>query len=244
VFQRAWFHVSAEDGREAAHVAGLVQRFATVRIVCGPSASALGPLEPPRFAGAILVVATSEGALARASALRQGAPSLPMLALLPELRAECVDALQALGVEVASARAHPASVIAFVQRALAVHFAGSPRVAGVVRQLAAERGLTPRELQLLVYALGDEPRARIRRRLGISENTLKSEVRGLIRKCGARNSDALAKHVLRNALCLPAGGDEASERAPVPARAGERPAPARLSTRASLARPYAAQESA
>jgi DNA-binding CsgD family transcriptional regulator len=84
-------------------------------------------------------------------------------------------------------------------------------VSEAVRGLAARQKLTPRELQLLVYALGDEPRARVRRRLGISENTLKTEIRGLIRKCGARNADALAKQVLREALGLPAGANEDTE---------------------------------
>jgi DNA-binding CsgD family transcriptional regulator len=70
----------------------------------------------------------------------------------------------------------------------------------MVTFVAETRGLTGREVQLLSYCLADEPRARVRRRLGISENTLKTQVKALLRKCGERNVDALAKNVLRAAL--------------------------------------------
>jgi DNA-binding CsgD family transcriptional regulator len=91
----------------------------------------------------------------------------------------------------------------FVQRALTHNFVPSDRVARIIARMAESRRLTAREVQLLGYCLGDEPRARVRRRLGITENTLKTQVRGLLRKCGERNLDALAKNVLRSALVLP-----------------------------------------
>jgi hypothetical protein len=45
----------------------------------------------------------------------------------------------------------------------------------------------------------------VRKRLGISENTLKCQVKGLLRKCGERNMDALAKNILRTALLSDGG---------------------------------------
>lgn len=236
MFQRAWFHVAADDEHEAARVAGVLQRFATVRIVIAGSARPHIP-DPARFAGAVALGSSAELARDAALALKGAHPHLPVLALLSSADPGVLDPLQAAGVEACSASAGPPSLVAFVQRALGVHFAGSPRVGAVMRALCDERRLTPREVQLLAYALGDESRARIRRRLGISENTLKTEVRGLIRKCGARNADALAKALLRTALNLPAGADEHALATPFAPFAG-------LSTRASPARPYAARESA
>ncbi len=67
------------------------------------------------------------------------------------------------------------------------------------------RNLTSREVQLMAYALGDEPRKQVMRRLGITENTLKTQVRALLRKCGERSMDGLAKNVLRQALIEGAG---------------------------------------
>jgi DNA-binding NarL/FixJ family response regulator len=248
VFQRAWFHVSADDERAASSVAGHIQRFATVRIVLSSRAPAL--TDTARFAGAICL--GSEPSLARDEALllKRAHPRMPVLAMLGDTGAPLLDPLQAAGVEVCTAGAGPASLVSFVQRALGLHFSGSPRVAAVVRALAEERKLTPRELSLLAYALGDESRARVRRRLGVSENTLKTEVRGLIRKCGARNTDALAKALLRTALGLANGAEEhpfATPFAPLGHAAAEASAHVSepgLSTRASPARPYAARESA
>jgi hypothetical protein len=93
------------------------------------------------------------------------------------------------------------------------------------------------------YCLGDEPRARVRRRLGITENTLKSQIRGLLRKCGERNLDALAKNLLRNALVAP--GSEHSTAFEVPpevANPGDitRPAMSMVAMRAQLAASAAA----
>jgi DNA-binding NarL/FixJ family response regulator len=209
MFQRAWIHVAASTPEDAARIACPIQRYATVRIVCEPRPAVA--LSTPRFAGAIVVLDGCPASVAGVIALRRASPRLAILALLREPSPALLDPLQAEGVEVASADAPAHCLVAFVQRALASNFAGTPRVSEAVRGLAARQKLTPRELQLLVYALGDEPRARVRRRLGISENTLKTEIRGLIRKCGARNADALAKQVLREALGLPAGANEDTE---------------------------------
>ena len=62
--------------------------------------------------------------------------------------------------------------------------------------------LTPREVQIISFSLGNEPRIRMRKRLGISENTLKSQIKGLLRKCNERNVDSLAKNILRAALLV------------------------------------------
>lgn len=245
MFQRAWFHVSGDDERAASSAAGHIQRFATVRIVL--SSAVPGLPDPARFAGAVCLGEGPERTRDQALAIRRAHPGLPVLAMLAQLGPAVVDSLQAAGVEVCSAGAGPASLVAFVQRALGLHFSGSPRVAAVTRALAEERRLSPRELVLLAYALGDEPRARVRRRLGISENTLKTELRGLIRKCGARSTDALAKGLLRTALGLAQGADERPFATPfAPLVTAARPAAlaAELSRAASPARPYAAQESA
>ena len=63
-------------------------------------------------------------------------------------------------------------------------------VARVVSELAQARALSAREVQILTYCLGNEPRKRVRRRLGIAENTLKTQIRSLLRKCDERSVDA------------------------------------------------------
>ena len=64
-----------------------------------------------------------------------------------------------------------------------------------------ESGSNPgREVQLIGFALQHVPRAQMRNELGITENTLKTQIKGLLRKCGERSLDALAKNILRAAL--------------------------------------------
>lgn len=98
---------------------------------------------------------------------------------------------------------HLPGLVSFTQRALSASFLPHDAVARQVAQLAQRQKLTTREVQILIYALGDDPRARVRQRLGIEENTLKTQIRSLLRKCEERNLDALAKNVLRGALVAP-----------------------------------------
>lgn len=156
----------------------------------------LGQLE--RYAGVLAEV--GPGFDAWCARLRVASPCLPILAIVRTLDARLFASLQARSIEVAVLPLHTPQLVAFVQRSLANAFLPSDRVGRMVSFVAETRGLTGREVQLLSYCLADEPRARVRRRLGISENTLKTQVKALLRKCGERNVDALAKNVLRAAL--------------------------------------------
>jgi DNA-binding NarL/FixJ family response regulator len=132
--------------------------------------------------------------------LRLRAPTLPVLVALKASDPVAVNRLQALNVETVILPVPEPNLVGFVQRAFATGFLPDDRVARMIAHVAAERFLTAREVQLLAFSLGNEPRERVRRRLGIEENTLKTQIRGLLRKCGERNLDALAKNVLRAAL--------------------------------------------
>jgi DNA-binding NarL/FixJ family response regulator len=148
------------------------------------------------------VVQLEHGALEKLERARRLAPHLPILALLEETDAALINALQQRGAEVAVLPVHAPNLVSFAQRSLSASFLPHDRVARTVAQLAASQRLTAREVQILTYSLGNEPRARVRRRLGIGENTLKTQVRTLLRKCNERSVDALAKNVLRAALLM------------------------------------------
>lgn len=201
MFQRGWFHVDVSLRAPLEQVLGVVRQYAPARVQ-PLSEQVLSELaQHGRFAGLIVEVQPETSAwLARA--LDQ-VPSLPTLALLPSAERTAINTLQARGVAAAVLPLSLPMLVSFVQRALTHNFVPSERVARTIARLAESRRLTAREVQLLDYCLGDEPRARVRRRLGISENTLKTQIRGLLRKCGERNLDALAKNVLRSALAVP-----------------------------------------
>ncbi len=220
MFQRGWFHVDVARRELLPELLRMAMQYGPTR-VAPLSAQALGELaQNGRFAG-LIVELTPESSpwLERVLA---NVPGLPVLVLLePHMRAE-IDRLQARGASTAFIPLQSANVVSFVQRALANSFLPCERVARTISRLAEAHALTAREVQLLSFCMGDEPRARVRRRLGITENTLKTQVRGLLRKVGERNLDALAKNVLKSALLTPGaalpddGGEVTQPLAPLP----------------------------
>ncbi|HEY6877807.1 MAG TPA: hypothetical protein VI299_07295 [Polyangiales bacterium] len=198
MFQRGWFHVDVKQADLIAEFAPVVRQYGPTR--CAPlNAQVIEELaQPGRFAGAIIQVHPEN--LDQLETLLARMPALPVLALLGPAQRALHNQLTARGVTCAVFPLQSAVIVNFVQRALSHNFVPNARVASTIAQLAETRALTAREVQLVSYCLGDEPRARVRRRLGITENTLKSQIRGLLRKCGERNLDSLAKNVLRTSL--------------------------------------------
>ncbi len=198
MFHRGWFLVSVGCPMLSQQVTRVVSAYGVAS--CHP----LGPktleqlASAPRWAGCI--VDTSSSNLSFIAALRLRAPTLPVLVALAPHELASINRLHGLSVEIVAKPVPEPNLVGFVQRAFAAGFLPDDRIARMIAHLAAERDLTAREVQLLAFSLGNEPRDRVRRRLGILENTLKTQIRGLLRKCGERSVDALAKNVLRAAL--------------------------------------------
>ena len=201
MFQRGWFHIDVAR-RELLHeLLEVVRAYGPARVQPLSERGLLELAEPGRFAG--LIVDLEPARYPDFARTLARLPGLPVLVLLHAPDATLINLLQAHGASVAVAPLAQANIVSFVQRALTHNFVPSERVASIIAHLAATRRLTAREVQLLDYCLADEPRERVRRRLGITENTLKTQIRGLLRKCGERNLDALAKNVLRSTLAPP-----------------------------------------
>ncbi len=205
MFQRGWFLIDVSEEHLAAELVEVVQRYGVARALRADERDRGGGLltEPGRVAGIIVEARGPNESFLQG--LREACPSTPMLALCQpseDLRAQwqLINTAQRLGIEVAHLPVQVPNVVSFVQRALSAAFLPHEGVARVVSELARARGLTAREVQILTYCLGNETRKRVRRRLGIAENTLKTQVRSLLRKCDERSVDALAKNVLRAAL--------------------------------------------
>lgn len=193
MFHRGWFHVAVEDAWLREQVCNIVASYGTARVTTGDRI-----IDHARYAGAIAEWGPGFDDWLRT--LRAASPTLPALVFIPAQQLFRMNELHARSVEVALQPLHIGQLMAFVQRSLAHSCLPHDGVARMVAHVASARGLTSREVQLLSFCLADEPRARIRRRLGISENTLKTQVKALLRKCNERNVDALAKNVLRAAL--------------------------------------------
>jgi len=173
---------------------------------------------PGRAAGAVVEldcqVALRAPVYAALEALRARHPLLPLLALVHPHAACDWSRLSALDVECAQQPVSRPLLHRFAQRALAFGALPDEAVAHWVSYLARQRGLTAREVQLLTFALQHVPRAEMRRVLGITENTLKTQIRALLRKCGEPSLDALAKNTLRVALLSARPGARDVYRAP------------------------------
>lgn len=208
-FQRGFFLLVVRDDSLAHSLSEPVQRYSIVRRArCFRDAV---PMLAPhnRWSGVLVDLDGFDADPVFAMrCLREASPLVPVLALASHVDASLVNGLHANRGELVLKPVGDANVISFVQRALVSGWLPDERVAAWVAQLARARGLTPREVQLVAYALGNESRQKVIRRLGITENTLKTQVRSLLRKCNARSMDGLAKSVLRDALVFEAAPQE------------------------------------
>jgi DNA-binding CsgD family transcriptional regulator len=210
MFQRGWFLVDVQDTVLLRDLCRVVQRYGVARAVPADGGGQCAELlsEAGRVAG--VFVQLDDVQAGRASDWRQRVPMLPILALARGLDRGVHNRLQEQGIEVAMLPVQAPSIVSFSQRALSASFLPHDGVSRVVAHLAVTRHLTAREVQILASSLANEPRNRVRRRLGVAENTLKTQIRGLLRKCEERSVDALAKNVLRAALLSRAGHGAAS----------------------------------
>jgi DNA-binding NarL/FixJ family response regulator len=199
MFHRGWFWLHTGSSVLEEHVVGITRHYGVLRTGTLDEASAEIARDPRRWAGLITQVS---GHVFAIEALRRRAPTLPVLALVDTPQPALVNLLQSRGVEIAALPLDAPRLTAFVQRAFASSFLPDERVAGLVQGLAERAQLTAREVQIISFCLGNEPRLRVRKRLGISENTLKTQIKGLLKKCNERNVDSLAKNILRAALLV------------------------------------------
>jgi DNA-binding NarL/FixJ family response regulator len=200
MFHRGWFWMDAHSSSLDRRILDVVRRYSVAREGRVAQALAEVPKTQERWAG--LICEVQGKAADTLLELREQVPGLPMLAILTPAQLPLVDRLQSSDIEVAFSPLDEERLHAFVRRAYSRAFVPSERVSRAVGQLATRAQLTAREVQLLTYCLAHETRAVVQKRLGISENTLKTQVRGLLRKCEAPSVDALAKSVLRDALMV------------------------------------------
>ena len=106
---------------------------------------------------------------------------------------------------------YAATLQAKLENNIGVRFAPSPgsavasrggraRIDAAIAELARERGLRERDVELLRDAIAGEPRSVILKRRAISPNTFKTHVRLLVKKLEVPSMQDAALVVLRRAL--------------------------------------------
>ncbi len=153
--------------------------------VCASSkATAMGHVEHTEVGAAIVDVGLPDGdGLDVVARLRQRFADLPILVLTGSNEPSTINRAQMLHAEYCVKPFFTDNVARFVQRALARSSAlPKDKLEATVAQLSRERKLSARESQILIFAVEGVPRRHIAEVLGVSENTVKTQVRSLLEK--------------------------------------------------------------
>lgn len=135
---------------------------------------------------------------------RASYPRLPILMLTATTTPKLINLCHLLRVEFVAKPARRRNLKAFLQRAVAFERVPDSRVSAVVEDLVRTRRLSPRETDVLAAATQGVARRVIADQIGTTENTIKSCVRSLLRKCDASNLEEVARSIWLEAL---AGSD-------------------------------------
>ncbi len=130
--------------------------------------------------GAVVDIGLPDGTgLEVLEAFRQTNPTSPMLALTGDRQASTINTAHRLAAEYVCKPDYSDNLRRFVCRLATVD---KKPISSRIDQFATNWQLTQREMQLLVLACDGTPRERLAEVLGVSENTVKSQIRSLLKK--------------------------------------------------------------
>jgi hypothetical protein len=131
--------------------------------------------------------------------LRTLSPLAPLLYVAPVLDGQLINDLQAERVQL-TVRPLPANTIAlFLERSFAAGRLPRRAVSAWIERFAEENRLTRGDVALLPLVLGDEEAEDVCERLGYDRGQLTRALRRLVKKCRVRNTDRLARNIMRDA---------------------------------------------
>jgi hypothetical protein len=136
------------------------------------------------------------------AALRAGSPLVNILFVTNELRGVLVNDIQPLRVELLARPLPAAAIKRFVDRTLAAGRLSDREVATWIGHLATEHKLSGNDIALFPLVLDRETPEALCARLNIDREALSRGLRRLVKKCRVRNTDRLAKNLMRDALLL------------------------------------------
>lgn len=115
--------------------------------------------------------------------LRRGDRNLPVLILTGSNDPSTINRAHALRVEFVCKPFFSENLAQFVQRTLSgSQYGDRQKLAGVISEVTDGYKLSLRESQILAFAAEGIPRSRLADVMGVSENTVKSQVRSLLDK--------------------------------------------------------------
>ncbi len=133
------------------------------------------------------------------SEIRQNHGGLPVLVLTGELNRDVVNKVQTMRGEYVCKPASADNLNPFIQRALAQERVDDAAIGQRIEHLARQLKLTRRETELLTLSVDGLSRKELAQALGVAENTVKAQIRSLLKKSGARSLATLAQKVIKGA---------------------------------------------
>jgi DNA-binding NarL/FixJ family response regulator len=153
------------------------------------------------FCGFLIDISLDDGSgLDALAALRTRHPEVPAMIVTGNLERDLVNRAARLRARYVCKPIGEAELLPFVYDALVRESTGEERLTYAVDQLVRQYELNSQMSVLVRHALDGTPRRDIAESLGISENTLKSQIRALLNKMGADSLDDLRVRVYRLAL--------------------------------------------
>lgn len=132
--------------------------------------------------------------------LRAERPLVNILLVANEIRGGLLNDIQPLRVELL-ARPLPASALKhFVRRTLSAGRLSDLQVGAWIERLASQHKLSGNDVALFPLVLERETPEALCARLNIDQEALSRGLRRLVKKCRVRNTDRLAKNLMRDAL--------------------------------------------
>jgi two-component system response regulator QseB len=196
----ASFLVVEDDVILATSLARSVRRTGTVVIVSSVAA-AEAALSSAIWTGIVLDVMLPDGSgidlLAR---IRRRDPRTPVLVMTGSSDPAIANACDLHGASCVFKPDVGPNLELFVARAIAARDGEDERVGGALQALARTKRLSPRETEVALLAARGVRRNALARELGISENTIKKIVRGLLTKLDANRLEDVARLVLAHAV--------------------------------------------
>jgi hypothetical protein len=155
--------------------------------------------------------------------MRRAEPGAPGL-LMAEGPPRSPETLEEVGFRFLPRSASPAEVRYFLGHAIALAVTQDADVAAVVEDVGRERSLTIKQMELTALATTPLDRDKLIEGLGVSQNTVKTRIRQLLRIHQEDSMDTLGKTVLRAALARARGSKGAQGAAKSSALPAERKA--------------------
>jgi hypothetical protein len=170
-------------------------------------ASALALVRRPGTLGAIVDGnATAVKPVQQLARLRAAAPLVSILFVAGELRSSLLNDIQPLRVELVARPLPTQAIERFIRRSSSAGRLSDVHVGAWIEHLANAHKLNGTDLALFPLVLDRETPEALCLRLNIDRAALSRGLRRLVKKCRVRNTDRLAKNLMRDALLLGAGG--------------------------------------